>query len=301
MPYCSKCGHAIESDVNFCPKCGSSVTSVSTIENNVKLNVSESWKKKFEIFKNIGADKQFIFKAMATDEYKGLGFKEKQMIGTNGWALIFAAFYYFSKKMWAKGATILGASFIWAVLLTLVEIIWGTPFPSWANIGLSLVPGLVCSQLANYDYFRFVTQSEKMWNGFPRFMSKPLGALVFPLLALVLFIGIIMFVPDNIGEGKNNAEESISVENQIQMPETTREDNANIIIGTFNGCSTHQGVTECAINIKNKTIYISDSSTSESVFSNIDMENWIGKNVKLIGSMEAEGDYFIATSIELAE
>jgi hypothetical protein len=75
----------------------------------------------------------------------------------------------------------------------------------------------------------------------------------------------------------------------------------NIIIGKFKGCGFGQGVTECSIEMKDKTIYISDSSTPESVFKGIDREKWIGKKVKLTGSMDKESTYFIAKSIELVK
>jgi len=75
----------------------------------------------------------------------------------------------------------------------------------------------------------------------------------------------------------------------------------SVIIGKFNGCSYGQGVEECSITVKGKTVYINDKSSSDLVFKKIDREKWIGKKVKLTGSAGADSDYFIAKSIELAK
>ena len=131
--------------------------------------------------------------------------------------------------------------------------------------------------------------------------TKPAIIVGLVVVVTLIIIGIFSGSDNKLNKNQPVITEQTHPDQGETDPALPNESDANVVIGTFNGCSTHQGITECGINISDKTIYISDSSTSESVFSNIDMENWIGKNVKLTGSMEAGGDYFIATSIELAE
>jgi len=155
-------------------------------------SVSDAWKVKFDIFQKIGAGEQFLYKAMNSAEYKQLRFRERNKISFNILAFLFGAFYYFSKKMWVKGAAILGLTWVLATLLTLVEIIIGFEFPT---VAYWIPSSVICAQLANYDYFRKVMYGESMWNGWPSMLSKPVGAIGFPLLALVLLFSIIMLGP----------------------------------------------------------------------------------------------------------
>ncbi len=94
--------------------------------------------------------------------------------------------------MWAKGAAILGVTWALATLLTLVEFIIGFEFPA---VAYWIPSSVFCAQLANYDYFRKVMYGENMWGGWPSMLSKPVGAIGFPLLALVLLFGIVMLGP----------------------------------------------------------------------------------------------------------
>lgn len=76
----------------------------------------------------------------------------------------------------------------------------------------------------------------------------------------------------------------------------------NLIIGNFLGCSFGQGILECGIKVDGKTLYINNKDSSPSVFEKIDTEKWIGKKVKLTGSLRPEdAEFFIAQSIELVE
>ncbi|MCK0754303.1 MULTISPECIES: hypothetical protein, partial [Chromohalobacter] len=61
---------------------------VST-ENSSTPSVSEAWKKKFDILQRIGADEQFIYKAMGSAEYKDLSFRERSKVSFNILAFLF--------------------------------------------------------------------------------------------------------------------------------------------------------------------------------------------------------------------
>ncbi|MDP2789421.1 MAG: DUF2628 domain-containing protein [bacterium] len=153
------------------------------------LDVSVSWKRKFEILEKVGADNQFIYKAMSSEGFKSLTFKEKQKINFNFLAFLFGPFYYFAKKMWFKGAVLFGGITLLNTFLTLIEIVIDSPLPAvvyW-------IPGsVICAQLANYDYYRYVVHKEKMWKKF-FFFAKPMQASVFPILSIVLLLSVSYF------------------------------------------------------------------------------------------------------------
>lgn len=171
--------------------------SKASAENSSTPSVSAAWKTKFDILHKIGADDHFIYKAMSSTEFKELSFKEKNKISLNILAFLFGPFYYFSKTMWAKGAVILGATWVLAALLTLVEAVMGVALPA---VIYWIPSAVVCAQLANYDYFRKVMHGEKMWSGLPDILSKPVGAIGFPLVALVFLLGISTLSPAHIEE-----------------------------------------------------------------------------------------------------
>lgn len=170
---------------------------VSTSMDDVPL--SASWNAKFEILEKIGARDIFYFKATASPEFKALSFKERLKVGSNFLAFFFGPFYYFSKKMWHKGTLILGASWAWAALLTVIESVAGKDL--WGMLyGLPGMlywgpPAVICSQLANYDYYRYVRKDEKVWAGIPGFLLSPIGAVAFPITALLLLVVAIGLSP----------------------------------------------------------------------------------------------------------
>lgn len=183
------------------------MTETVSVETSSTPDVSKAWKTKFDILQKIGADEKFVYKAMGSAEYKKLSFREKYRISFNILAFLFGPLYYFSKKMWTKGAIILGAIWILAAFLTLVEVVVGTALPAviyWAP------SAAICAQLANYDYFRKVMHAENMWSGLPNILSKPVGAIGFPLLAFFLLIGISTLSPAYIKETKSQTLSDVS-------------------------------------------------------------------------------------------
>ncbi|MGO4999917.1 DUF2628 domain-containing protein [Oceanisphaera sp. W20_SRM_FM3] len=176
------------------------MTKEDTNENNFStLDVNEKWKLKFNTLKNIGADDNFIYKCMSSTEYKNLPFKEKQKVSFNILAFLFGPLYYFFKKMWLKGAVILGGVWIFASLLTLVEATIGIILPS---VFYWIPSGVVCAQLANYDFYRKKVHSENMWQDIPSIFSTKVGAIGFPVIAFAVLIGISTLSPAYIEETK---------------------------------------------------------------------------------------------------
>jgi hypothetical protein len=162
----------------------------TSVENSSTPNVSEAWNTKFGILKKIGADQQFIYRAMSSSEYKQLSFKERNKISFNVLAFLFGPIYYFSKKMWYKGSIIAGAMWMLAVLLTSVEIVFGVALPAIVYWVTSVIGLSICAQLADYDYYRKMIHGEKMWGGFPKVFSSPIGAIGF----LVVTLASLMFI-----------------------------------------------------------------------------------------------------------
>ena len=153
------------------------------------LDVSDSWKAKFKLLNSVGADDKFVYKATSSDEFKALNFREKQKISFNLLAFIFGPFYYFTKKMWLKGAVLFGGITLLNVILTLIEMGVGTVFPPVVYF----FPGaVICAQLANYDYYKFVLHNEVMWKKLDVF-EKPILASLFPVASLVLLFGTASF------------------------------------------------------------------------------------------------------------
>lgn len=161
--------------------------SETTTSNNDLPKLSDSWKARFEILERLGAGEKSAFafyKTMGSPEYKALSFKEKQIF-FNKLAVVFGPFYYFSKKMWLKGAMLLGVGLVLVSLIELIASIFrfSLPFGSYY-----VVANMTCSFIANYDYYRHVKHGEKIWPGLPEILSKPIGVIGVPLGAAIIFV-----------------------------------------------------------------------------------------------------------------
>ncbi|WDE03652.1 DUF2628 domain-containing protein [Thalassomonas viridans] len=156
--------------------------SEQTSDNKATYQVPATWQEKFALLEQIGADRQFLFKAMATAEFKGLSFKQRQKITFNLPGFFFGPFYYFAKKMWHKGALLLVLTWLWCSLLFLAEVALNITLVSAAYW---ILPAVICAQLASYDYFRLITRGEKTWPGLPAILTAPAGVTASPVLAFL--------------------------------------------------------------------------------------------------------------------
>lgn len=148
-------------------------------------SLEEPWKSRFNLLQSIGAREHFIYTAMGGSEYKNLSFKEKQTISFNILAFLFGPLYYFAKKMWVKGALILGGIWMLSALLTLLEAVLGFTLPSV----IFWIPSAVfCAQMSSYDYFKKVMDDEIIWNNLPSIFSKPAGFIGLPALAMIFLL-----------------------------------------------------------------------------------------------------------------
>lgn len=183
--HCKYCQSAIKSDPSDEVKVGSSSDT----------SKSSKWESKFSLFNKLGADSKNIYTIMASPEYKSLKFMDKQGLTFNPFAFILGPLYYFLKKMWFKGAFIVGVTWLYVAILEFITASFNIDILQplfW------LPTAIICAQLANIDYYRLVNKDEKIWSCIPNIFSKPLGAIGFPIISLLLVVASTIFV-DSIG------------------------------------------------------------------------------------------------------
>jgi hypothetical protein len=146
-----------------------------------ELDVSESWKKKFEILERAGE-----FKNGSYENFKSLGFMERRKIGFNFIAFIGQPFYYFFKKMWGKGWVLFGLSVLINAAITVVEIVAKIHVP---NAVYQIVPAVMFAQMANYDFYRFKVHNETMWKPFLK-LNKPAAYIGFAVVSIAILLGV---------------------------------------------------------------------------------------------------------------
>jgi hypothetical protein len=168
-----------------------------------------SWQRRFEILERTGKGESL--KAYLGNT-RSLTFGERFTVGFNVWSLLIGPIYYFCKKMWLKGAFLLGVMWTWSAALSLVELAMGRALPSVAYY--LLMP--VCASLANYDYYRFRVKGERLWGGLPKFFSGKPGAIGFPCLALlVLVVAVALGLKD---DPRYDAPETVPLDMPRQPP-----------------------------------------------------------------------------------
>lgn len=154
---------------------------------HARHTLSHAWQIRFALLEKIGVDECFIYPAVKSDAYRALGFKDKLRVSLNPWAFCFDWAYYLCKKMWLKGAFIIGATFLFYTLMTVLDALAGGVIPAtlfW------LPTPIICTQIANYDYYRKVVHNEDIWPGLPAIFSRPAGAAGFSVAAVGLYIAV---------------------------------------------------------------------------------------------------------------
>lgn len=81
----------------------------------------------------------------------------------------------------------------------------------------------------------------------------------------------------------------------IATPKST----SKTIVGILNGCSMHQGIMNCGINVNGKDYYLDDSSTDSKLMEKLYSKSAIGKKVKVVGVLDGETIY--ATQIQFVK
>jgi uncharacterized protein len=146
-----------------------------------ELDVSEYWKKKFEILERAGE-----FKNGTYENFKSLSFTERRKIGFNFIAFIGCPFYYFFKKMWGKGWVLFGLSVLINAAITGVEIATKIHVPNYVY---QSVPAVIFASIANYDFYRFKVHNETMWKPFLK-LNKPAAYIGFAIASIAILLGM---------------------------------------------------------------------------------------------------------------
>jgi len=154
--------------------------------NPARAKLSDKWQRRFEILDRYATRDGNLFSDSKAEACRALTRKERTQVDLLFWPIIFGPFYYFAKGMWQKGAVFLGLAFLVGLILTLVEYGLDTTLP---NVAYGLPIGFLCASMASYDYYKYVEYGEKMWPGMPGFLSHPIGAAAFPLVALFILMG----------------------------------------------------------------------------------------------------------------
>jgi len=214
------------------------------------LSVSDTWKSKFKVLREAGADYQSFNKYTRSKDFRALSFKERfkmtRKITFNFLAFIFGIFYYFTKKMWLKGAVLAGMISLSNLLLLTIETL--------ANISIPVmfywIPGAAfCMQMASYDYYRHILHQDKMWQPFKIFLN-PVLALLFAILPIVLMLG--MPYVYTAGVPKCGSEPAVALVKEITVQElgsTTRKIDFSIDNIRTQNTNQQTGAHKCAADV----------------------------------------------------
>lgn len=151
------------------------------------LQVSSDWKEKFDLFDKAGGA---ATTSLSKLNMAALTAKERKRISFNVWAFFFQNFFYFFKKMWAKGFVLWSMSMVLFGVVMLVAHFAGINIP---NVVYYFAPGAIFAPLANHDYYMRVVHGQKMWPSLPAFNQAGVVAVIF-VVALSFNIAINLFV-----------------------------------------------------------------------------------------------------------
>lgn len=225
---------------------------MSEDKNITTPHVSEKWLTKFELLKKIGADEKPYYTATKSPEFKKLSFREKHKINFNWLAFFFGPFYYFSKKMWFKGSFILGSIWLLNGIFSIVESAFSLTLP---GIIFWIIPASFCSSLANYDYFKAVTENEKFWKGWPEIFSKPIGALGYPVMSFLFLLFSVGVFDSGVPACSSSEVKKVVVEiSKDELTQQRGETVSNSISITLSSIRTtarneQTGAYQCAANL----------------------------------------------------
>lgn len=147
----------------------------------------QAWHTRFELLQRLGADKRSVLAVRRSPEYRALGLKDRLRVSFNPWGFFLDWLYYLYKGMWHKAAVIIGASFAFYTLMTVLDALAGGVIPAtlfW------LPTPIICTQIVNYDYYRKVEHNEMMWPGLPAFLARPSGAVGMALAGVGLYLAV---------------------------------------------------------------------------------------------------------------
>ncbi|EJY4339386.1 hypothetical protein VCSRO128_2804 [Vibrio cholerae] len=155
--------------------------SISKIDD---LDVSNKWKSRFHLLKNLGADELSHALILKSEAYRALSFKERMFFISNFAAFFGGFLYYFYKRMHLKGLLLLSLSMLWIAALAGIEFVSGVIIPDVVFWSLS---ACLCSQWANYDLYRKTFHSEQLWDWIPERWRNKSSVLWFLALCAAIW------------------------------------------------------------------------------------------------------------------
>lgn len=128
---------------------------MSPLRNDVE--VSESWRQRFEFFEEFGIPNSTPESRQA---YRRLPLGAKFRLTSNLWAFLFGPIYFFVKGMWRKGLVLAGLA------IALAVVVLGLGTPDLVDRAASLVVPALAMTTANYAYYLHAVMGSRSWNPF---------------------------------------------------------------------------------------------------------------------------------------
>lgn len=120
------------------------------------------WQRRFAFFDQYGRPDG---SPQARAAYRAMSFGERLRLNSNILAFIFGPFYFFAKRMWRKGFTLLIAELA-AVALKLLSV----PDAIVRPVGFAV--SAMALLTANYAYYLHVRRGSTSWNPFEGFGTR---------------------------------------------------------------------------------------------------------------------------------
>ncbi|MBQ9221422.1 zinc-ribbon domain-containing protein [Succinivibrio sp.] len=197
------------------------------------LDVSEDWKKIFEIFDqiNVYKDGYFFNKALRKVKYF-----QRLKVAFCFWAFIFGPFYYFVKKMWLKG-------FLYSILISffllpidILEIFDIYTLPSKVERLLYIIPSAFFASFAKYDYYLYKRYDIKYIRGFPDIFKKAWFTLLLYVAYILILFGSVFYVGQSSSDDSNfESYSSSSSESSVSRWSPNIDKDFSLFSTDFNG------------------------------------------------------------------
>jgi hypothetical protein len=155
------------------------------------LDVSNKWKRRFNLLQKVGADELSHGMILKSDAYRSLTFRERISANSNFIAFFGSFFYYFFKRMHLKGFVILSFSLLWVAVLSCIEFFTGLGIP---DVVFWCLSSSLCSQFANYDLYRKTFHNETLWRWVPKKLHNKSSILKFLALSVIVWGGVSYYI-----------------------------------------------------------------------------------------------------------
>jgi len=164
---------------------------------SLEENFSQRWKDKFQLLESIGANSKSMQKTISCTEFKQLSFAKKIKIQFNLLAFLFGPFYYYIKGLTLKADLFLALNFLLSSIVLGWAVIFDIVLPLKTELYISLGVAGLCSNYANFDYYRLIKNNEKMWSGLPEIFNSQVATKSILILSILSFTLFTYMSPSN--------------------------------------------------------------------------------------------------------